>query len=256
MGCIRRRWIGRCKNEFRHSQEILDEIAVFSTKISPSFGESEVFLQGLSNQQCSPWCVGSCDSKQFLRAEYFARRFWHNICHANWRCSSTFISQAGVDMTHIQYQGETLPVPTSPLPPSPLVFAFHLVLGKFHIQAGWETTHRHNYCRCPCGIPLYTFSVWDHSYFLFVFCSRCGHHFILPISLSYYCIGWLRLVRAHANFGPMTPFTFDTLIFSCTQKWGFSFKPISPKICIWSALISTGALSNQDIEAASTCRRQ
>ena len=33
-----------------------------------------------------------------------------------------------VDMTHIQYQGETLP--HSPLP---LVLAFHLVLGKFHI---------------------------------------------------------------------------------------------------------------------------
>ena len=31
-----------------------------------------------------------------------------------------------VDMTHIQYLGETLP-------PSPLVLAFHLVLGKFHI---------------------------------------------------------------------------------------------------------------------------
>ena len=33
-----------------------------------------------------------------------------------------------VDMMHIQYQGETLP-----LPPFPLVLAFHLVLGKFHI---------------------------------------------------------------------------------------------------------------------------
>ena len=32
-------------------------------------------------------------------------------------------------MRHIQYQGETLP----PSPPSPLVLAFHLVLGKFHI---------------------------------------------------------------------------------------------------------------------------
>ena len=31
-----------------------------------------------------------------------------------------------VDMTRIQYQGETLP-------PSPLVLVFHLVLGKFHI---------------------------------------------------------------------------------------------------------------------------
>ena len=36
-----------------------------------------------------------------------------------------------VDMRHIQYQGETLPhFPTSPFP---LVLAFHLVLGKFHI---------------------------------------------------------------------------------------------------------------------------
>ena len=33
---------------------------------------------------------------------------------------------AKLDMRHIQYQGETLP-------PSPLVLAFHLVLGKFHI---------------------------------------------------------------------------------------------------------------------------
>ena len=33
-----------------------------------------------------------------------------------------------LDMRHIQYQGETLP-PS----PFPLVLAFHLVLGKFHI---------------------------------------------------------------------------------------------------------------------------
>ena len=35
---------------------------------------------------------------------------------------------ACLDMRHIQYQGETLP-------PFPLVLAFHLVLGKFHICA-------------------------------------------------------------------------------------------------------------------------
>ena len=35
-----------------------------------------------------------------------------------------------VDMRHIQYQGETLP----PFP-FPLVLAFHLVLGKFHIYS-------------------------------------------------------------------------------------------------------------------------
>ena len=33
-----------------------------------------------------------------------------------------------MDMKHIQYEGETLQ-----LPPSRLVLAFHLVLGKFHI---------------------------------------------------------------------------------------------------------------------------
>ena len=41
-------------------------------------------------------------------------------------------------MTHIQYQGETLPPSLFPpssfhLSPFPLVLAFHLVLGKFHI---------------------------------------------------------------------------------------------------------------------------
>ena len=34
--------------------------------------------------------------------------------------------EVDIDMRHIQYQGETLP-------PFPLVLAFHLVLGKFHI---------------------------------------------------------------------------------------------------------------------------
>ena len=33
-----------------------------------------------------------------------------------------------VGLRHIQYQGETIP-------PFPLVLAFHLVLGKFHIYA-------------------------------------------------------------------------------------------------------------------------
>ena len=36
------------------------------------------------------------------------------------------ISLTSLDMTHIQYQGETLP-------PFPLVLAFGQVLGKFHI---------------------------------------------------------------------------------------------------------------------------
>ena len=38
------------------------------------------------------------------------------------------IDSVGLDMTHIQYQGETLPVP-----PFPLVLAFHLVLHNFYI---------------------------------------------------------------------------------------------------------------------------
>ena len=36
------------------------------------------------------------------------------------------ISINSIDMTHIQYQGETLPFP--------LVLTFHLVLGKFYIH--------------------------------------------------------------------------------------------------------------------------
>ena len=39
-------------------------------------------------------------------------------------------TNTNIDMTHIQYQGETLPFPPFPFP---LVLAFHLVLGKFHI---------------------------------------------------------------------------------------------------------------------------
>ena len=38
------------------------------------------------------------------------------------------VPDPNIDMRHIQYQGEMLPVP-----PFPLVLAFHLVLGKFHI---------------------------------------------------------------------------------------------------------------------------
>ena len=38
----------------------------------------------------------------------------------------TFTQRISLDMRHIQYLAQTLPLP-------PLVLAFHLVLGKFHI---------------------------------------------------------------------------------------------------------------------------
>ena len=51
-----------------------------------------------------------------------------NIC-----TGGSYPDYDGIDMRHIQYQGETLP---PALPPFPLVLAFHLVLGKFHIYDG------------------------------------------------------------------------------------------------------------------------
>ena len=44
-----------------------------------------------------------------------------------------YLRRYNLDMRHIQYQGETLP-------PFPLVLAFHLVLGKFHIYINRRVT--------------------------------------------------------------------------------------------------------------------
>ena len=54
-----------------------------------------------------------------------------NMGYVFWRKGKESVSFRlilSLDMRHIQYQGETLP-PS----PFPLVLAFHLVLGKFHI---------------------------------------------------------------------------------------------------------------------------
>ena len=87
-----------------------------------------------------------------------------------------------VGLTHIQYQGVTLPLPFA------LVLAFHLVLGKFHIQ--WKDGNLGRYGPTPKYAQCTVFSD--------VFASHTnlsmGH---LPVSQSIGYVSYLNLGASH-----------------------------------------------------------